>query len=175
MEPLLDGEVELYRNRQWVVTTEGIEPVEGRYWISKAQLMDEADNVRDWNDPAVPYTFIQHMAKKGWVDIEALIEAYLVACVIFGVQIPGIPRAIRWARRKVAHTQEYKAVEAELYPKPPGGRVIGGCETKLSADGTFELVSWTEFKRRDEEIEAEVARRRKEGWIEAVGVVVEEG
>jgi hypothetical protein len=96
---MLDGEVELYRNRQWVVSNKGITSITGvngsyEYWIEKERLKE------DW---------LEHMGGKGWVDVEAFIEAYLVACVAHGVKIPRVAEHIAGARQAFADEMRYKA------------------------------------------------------------------
>ncbi len=62
---LLEGEVELWRNSQWRVTSIALEDASGRtscpYWIPVQQL--------HWDG------LQEHMAKKTWVDIGLFNEA----------------------------------------------------------------------------------------------------
>ncbi|ASP84781.1 hypothetical protein CDO26_09350 [Sinorhizobium meliloti] len=60
---LLEGEVELWRNAQWRVTSDVLEefPGSGRYWISASEV----------HDPMWP----AHMADKKWVDHGLFMEA----------------------------------------------------------------------------------------------------
>lgn len=63
----------LYQNRQWAVTSYGVEsvPPESKYHFEASRLTemrgDGADAIYDW--PV-------HMAEKTWVDIEAFIDAF---------------------------------------------------------------------------------------------------
>jgi hypothetical protein len=85
---MLDDGVQVYRNRQWVVSDKGILSVTGvngsyEYWIQKGRLKE------NWPE---------HMSEKRWVNVDAFIEAYLVACVAHGVKIPDIAERIAQAR-----------------------------------------------------------------------------
>lgn len=61
----------LWRNRQWAVTTYGIESVSGpvHYYVHKSDLRT------DW---------IEHMEIKNWVDAKLFTECFVAALVIHG-------------------------------------------------------------------------------------------
>jgi hypothetical protein len=88
---------------------------------------------------------MQHMARKGWVDLDAFIEVYLVACVTFDVKIPGIAVNIRRARAAAARDREFSAVWKELFPPR----------------GALDVLDAIEFLARGEAVDAEIVRRRQ--------------
>lgn len=61
---LLEGEKELWRNSQWRITTSHLEEIPGGsgYWISLSVLKRGG--------------WLQHMAKKKWVDQDLFREAF---------------------------------------------------------------------------------------------------
>jgi hypothetical protein len=68
-----------YRNRQWAVTDYGIENIRGpyHYYIPKSDLkMRMGSPDRTWVD---------HMAEKNWVDVEAFQDAFQRALKTFGI------------------------------------------------------------------------------------------
>jgi len=67
-----------YRNRQWAVTAYGIENIRGpyHYYIPKSDLkITMGSPGRTWVD---------HMAEKNWVDVDAFSEAFNRALEIHG-------------------------------------------------------------------------------------------
>jgi Fe-S-cluster containining protein len=113
---MLDGEVEIYRNRQWVVSNKGITSITGvngsyEYWIEKERLKR-------------PH-WLEHMGGKCWVDVEAFIEAYLVACITYGFKIPDIAERIAKAREAFADEMRDKAQCASWCRQHyPGNRFV---------------------------------------------------
>jgi hypothetical protein len=95
-------ERELFRNLQWVVTTEGIDTLAGDYWIDIARVTEE-----DWLD---------HMAGKNWVDLGAFCEAWLVALVYRGAKIENIGELITQAKATRLENDRKDAIRAELFP-----------------------------------------------------------
>jgi hypothetical protein len=66
----------LYRNHQWAVTKYGVETIkpEAPYYFEAKRLAD----LTDYGQGPL-YNWPIHMAEKGWVDIEAFIEAFVKA------------------------------------------------------------------------------------------------
>ena len=69
----------LWRGRQWAVTTYGVEALDGCYNF-------EADRLDENLAAEHPHSWPEHMARKGWVDVEDFITAWLVAVTLHGVQ-----------------------------------------------------------------------------------------
>jgi len=69
----------LFSNKQWAVTTYGVENVRGpgHYAIAKSDLIIPMGEYRTWCD---------HMAEKNWVIPDLFNEAYEQALVIHGDQ-----------------------------------------------------------------------------------------
>ena len=59
----------IWRGEQWAVTTFGVECRDGSYTISKQRL---------WENEAA-YSWVSHMAVKGWVDLLDFAEALRIA------------------------------------------------------------------------------------------------
>jgi hypothetical protein len=74
----VDGEFEIWRNKQWRITNLFLEQIADPalagppYWISLARL----------SEPSWP----EHMCEKTWVDPEQFIEAYRKACETASIQ-----------------------------------------------------------------------------------------
>lgn len=71
-EPLSDI---WWQGREWAVTSYGIEKRDGTYYIRHEDL-DTHDNM-NWSWP-------EHLAAKGWVDVEDFTTAWMVAIVMHG-------------------------------------------------------------------------------------------
>ncbi|MBN8957645.1 MAG: hypothetical protein J0H17_13910 [Rhizobiales bacterium] len=70
----IDG-AELWRGRQWCVTTTGIFQIAARPGVAPYYWIDRADvGMRHWPE---------HMASKGWVDVEDFCLAYAIASTVF--------------------------------------------------------------------------------------------
>lgn len=75
---LLEGEVELWRNAQWRVTSHVLEEIPspdamgGPYYIYTDLLADPG--------------LVSHMCSKNWVDRRLFVEAYKMACELNGVE-----------------------------------------------------------------------------------------
>jgi len=61
-----------WRGKQWAVTADGIECLDGCYCIDKNRLLQDL--------PA--YSWPEHMATKGWVDTDEFATAWLVALAL---------------------------------------------------------------------------------------------
>ena len=85
------GEREFYRNRQWAVTADGLTGPND-YRIEPNRLHKGLDSGR--------LGWVEHLAEKGWVDLDAFIEAYLIACVVFGVKSEYIGKQVCRGRNK---------------------------------------------------------------------------
>lgn len=63
-----------WQGREWAVTSYGIEKRDGTYYIPKADFSLHGDK---WSWP-------EHLAAKGWPDIEDFTTAWLVAMTLHG-------------------------------------------------------------------------------------------
>ena len=61
----------LWRGRQWAVTVDGIEKLDGTYFIGRNWLFDGL--------PVDERSWPQHVSGKAWVDIDDFVTAWLVA------------------------------------------------------------------------------------------------
>ncbi len=73
-----------WQGAQWAVTAYGIERRDGKYNIAAARLLE--------NDPT-SYSWIRHLAEKGWCDLEDFTTALLVGCAMHGATISPEVRA----------------------------------------------------------------------------------
>jgi hypothetical protein len=74
-----------WRGKQWAVTSDGIEALDGSYYIEAKRLLETmTDSYGGW---------LEHMGEKLWVDMEEFATAWLVALVLHGVRIN--PRKVR--------------------------------------------------------------------------------
>ena len=68
-----------WRGKQWAVTSDGIEALDGSYYIESRRLLETmTDTYAGW---------LEHMGEKQWVDMEEFTTAWLVALVMHGVRI----------------------------------------------------------------------------------------
>jgi hypothetical protein len=118
---LSEGEIEIYRGKQWVVTNYGmcgflaLSGVSRRfYWLDREQVSEHVPNA---HKPSVEYGTVTHLAGKAWVDLEDVIIAVRVACSHYEVDTAG------WLNPEIEHARavrNYKkaaaAVRAELHP-----------------------------------------------------------
>jgi hypothetical protein len=114
-EELLRGERELWRGRQWIVTTCGFEAWrlidvggepfwQSRYWFEIRRLgegLEEGGNLHS--------CWLVHLAKKGWVDLGDFTTAFLVACVYRGVQSNQVIKALNLAHKEHGEDEAYAA------------------------------------------------------------------
>jgi hypothetical protein len=68
----------LWRGRQWSVTEDGLEALDGCYFIAKNRLAEKMPS-----NPRLP-DWPTHVCLKTWVDAADFITAFLVALVIHG-------------------------------------------------------------------------------------------
>jgi hypothetical protein len=141
---LLKGERELWRNRQWAVTTRGLTSIPGvngayEYFIEKERLTKGA-NSTEW-------TWVEHMVLgKIRVIPELFVEAFLVACVEHQVRIRGIGVRITKTLAERKRNDAIVAIEREMFPPKR----------------KFEGHTLGEWMRRYAAAEAEYERRQKE-------------
>lgn len=70
---VLPGEVEIWRGKQWAVTSHVLTSFGDReYWIDKGRLGENLSG----------HSWLEHLAAKGWVDLEDFIAAYCVALAV---------------------------------------------------------------------------------------------
>ena len=62
-----------WRGAQWAVTSDGIECLDGTYFIAKGRLLENRE-----------YPWPLHMAGKGWVDNDEFTTAWMVGLVLHG-------------------------------------------------------------------------------------------
>lgn len=67
-----------WRGRQWAVTSDGVEALDGTYFIAKDRLTENMKHA--W--PA-------HVTQKTWVDREDFCTAWLVALAMHGTCVSG--------------------------------------------------------------------------------------
>jgi hypothetical protein len=84
-----------WQGRQWAVTDYGIEARDGTYAIEKARLGEMHGT--SWSWP-------QHMAEKGWPDVDDFVTAWLVALAVHGVKV---------SRKAIAEAVERAAPKGE--------------------------------------------------------------
>src|SRR5262249_61508223 len=102
----IKGERELWRGRQWAVTTHCIQGL-GQWHYYVIQL----DRLR--KDETEQHTWLDHMSEKD-LDIKDFIQAYCIACVYKGVRIKNIGELIKKARSRRACSLRYdRRVNAE--------------------------------------------------------------
>lgn len=70
-EPLSDV---WWQGREWAVTSYGIEKRDGTYYVPKSDFGLHGDR---WSWP-------EHVAAKGWADVEDFVTAWLVAATLHG-------------------------------------------------------------------------------------------
>jgi hypothetical protein len=63
-----------WRGAQWAVTTSGIERLDGTYSIKADRLLEDEPD----------YSWPEHMAGKGWIDVDEFVTAWLVALAMHG-------------------------------------------------------------------------------------------
>jgi hypothetical protein len=104
------GERELFRNRQWIVTTHSVETIDQSldYWFA----IKRADNITP-----EPFGWPVHMADKEWCDIDAFCEAWLVALTVLGIKTEKAGAVIARAKAKRADLDERRVIRAELFPR----------------------------------------------------------
>jgi hypothetical protein len=62
----------IWQGRQWAATKYGVECRDGGYAIERARLWEEDES----------YSWVMHMAGKGWVDLKDFAEALRVARIL---------------------------------------------------------------------------------------------
>lgn len=60
-----------WRGQQWVVTADGLECLDGTYFIEKSRMLEKPE-----------YSWPEHMAGKIWVEIEEFTTAWVIALVL---------------------------------------------------------------------------------------------
>jgi len=63
-----------WRGSQWAVTEDGIEALDGNYFIGRERLLEEAE---EW-------PWVRQLSEKTWVDSDEFATAYMVALVLHG-------------------------------------------------------------------------------------------
>ena len=112
---LLPDEVELWRGRQWAVTSNKVTchtRADGGpcgYWIAKDRLTEEHPH----------YSWMEHLVGKGWVDLEDFIAAFCVALALHSPRkinrrqlIASIERAREKARKEEQEAAAFRRKEA---------------------------------------------------------------
>lgn len=79
----------LWRGKQWAVTVEGIEALDGTYYIGRERLLE---NEVDW-------PWVRQLGEKNWCDIDEFATAYLVAIVLHGYSQVRVPDFLRHANK----------------------------------------------------------------------------
>lgn len=103
----IPGEREIWRGRQWSVTTFCIHRLNSSYWIALKRVQRESDPKQ--------YSLLTHMAGKH-IDFDDFITAYLVACTYTGTQVKNIGKLITQARKKWQRGKESKQrLDAEAH------------------------------------------------------------
>ncbi len=74
-----------WRGRQWAVTADGIEALDGTYLIKADRL---TDNLHD-------YPWPKHMAGKRWCDVDEFTTAWLIGLLLHGHAAAIDPAATR--------------------------------------------------------------------------------
>ena len=87
-----------WRGRQWAVTSDGIEALDGCYYIAANRLLEDCPI----------YGWPPHMADKNWVDVPDFITAWLVAIALHGKDARMIATVLDKAtqRRDVVKTDD---------------------------------------------------------------------
>lgn len=67
-----------WRGRQWAVTSDGIERLDGTYVIERSRLVEYPEE-----------SWPEHMAGKIWVDVPEFTTAWLVALLLHGAPSPA--------------------------------------------------------------------------------------
>ena len=95
---------EIFRNRQWVVTTKTIEclDVGEDYWFDIKRAAGE------------PWPL--HMASKSWVNIDAFCEAWLVALAYLRAKVPNAGELIEQAKAKRLEHDRKAEIREEMFP-----------------------------------------------------------
>ena len=63
-----------WQGREWCVTSYGVEKRDGTYYIPKSDFFAGGDK---WSWP-------EHLAEKGWPDVEDFVTAWMVALMLHG-------------------------------------------------------------------------------------------
>jgi|SRR5271163_1133402 len=120
---LTDGEIEIYRGKQWIVTNYGMRAVVRRpglpasAWIYRLERRMVGGHCLNRINPDFEYSSVSHIEKKQWADLEDFIIAFRVACSYYEIDTAGwLNREIEHAREKRRYSDAAKAMRAELFP-----------------------------------------------------------
>jgi hypothetical protein len=107
----MTDEREIWRGRQWAVTSQGLHAPGESYCIEACRLGEvRASRYSDW---------MLHMAEKDWVDVDDFVTAWCVAVAVHRTPLTGIDVAgsikKTWAEK--ARYEEWD----RAHPSGPGG------------------------------------------------------
>ena len=111
----------LFANRQWAVTPDAIvEHHAPKYYGDCRYHVLRKDCPDGWltERPAGAYSLLDHMAEKEWVDLDAFIEAWLIALKFWDVSVDPMKIAVAVDRAHKARWRE-GLDERPVSPTPP--------------------------------------------------------
>jgi hypothetical protein len=111
---LLPGEVEIWRGRQWVVTSLGLQPHENKqqgYWIEASRL----NEMRPASDGGTRSDWLLHLVEKDWADLEDFIAAFCVAIAVHKTKLGKID-----VRASIADARALDQHYRELFERRTG-------------------------------------------------------
>jgi hypothetical protein len=124
---LLPGETEIWRGRQWIVTTRGLQPHDENqdYWIEASRLAETRpfshESRGDW---------LLHLAEKPWIDLEDFIAAWCVAVLVHRTKLGRVDvMASIEAARKIYIKNRYEQDQLDEYDhrmRPSPAEMAGG-------------------------------------------------
>lgn len=140
-----------WAGRQWCVTDYGLETIkEHEYYLDVQRLSDRTEGNPDDEPPEIET--IRHLAEKGWVDIEDLFAAYIIAAHVHGIGVPkgSLLLTMTRARRTRWGDKAYGRIRRE--------------EREASGDKhRFDVMSITDMSRIADKAEAELHQHIEDG------------
>jgi hypothetical protein len=130
----------IWQGRQWAVTSYGLECRDGAYTIEAKRL---AEGLRGEH----PYSWVAHVGKKLWCDVDDFATAYLLAVAMHGVRLTKAGQALVMSDRvKAIVSHEKSDLFREMFPGRPGER--------------FQITGLIELDRQCKAVDVEYRRRK---------------
>lgn len=99
-----------YKNSQWLVADDGLDTIDGRYFIQRDRLLESCRGYYDWPE---------QVALKTWCDPHAFLVAYAFALEYFEPEYDRMMLADCICRvyRRLAESTRYDIMANRLFPK----------------------------------------------------------